>query len=84
MSSAAPAEQYHDTDRSEWDYQPADPSVGIDSASYWHDDCPRADDAQPGDDTAGMVTRTRDGVRVTCPQCGGMLHLDDNGADGPQ
>jgi hypothetical protein len=84
MSSASPAEQYHDTDVSEWAFEPADRSVGIDSDGYWHEQCPRADTLQPGDDLNGTVTRTRDGLRITCPQCGGMLHLDDNSADGPQ
>lgn len=65
-------ERYESTLR-EWDYQEAEPDVGIRYETWVHEDCPKPN---PRGTTPGSVTKDDDGEAIVrCPDCGAFLHL---------
>jgi hypothetical protein len=57
----------------EWDYEPADPSVGIRHETWTHEDCPTP---SPAGTTPASETTDEDGNSIVrCPDCGAFLLL---------
>jgi hypothetical protein len=72
---AESSRQRHQTQASEWLYEPADPSVGYMSEGWVHEDCPT-----PNAEGSCAFTQERDGfdLTITCEDCGGYLLLQGN------